>query len=117
MEFSRTRVTQEQKFSLLREHFEKGTPISELARINGIHPITLYKWKRLMNKNNLNQDTHVNELMSELEKLKIENKNLIKALGSLTLDNQCLKDVNDFLKKKYQKQLLEQQKNLSKKKD
>lgn len=118
MHIYRKRISKEQKFNILSDHFEKGTPISELARLNGINPVTLYQWKRLMSdkKENPNEENNLDEIKAELEKLRSENKNLTKALGQLTLDNQCLKDVTAFLKKKYHNHLLEQQKNSSKKK-
>jgi transposase-like protein len=118
MQIYRKRITKEQKFNILTDHFKNGTPISELARLNGIHPVTLYQWKRLMGdkKENSPVDKNLDEIKAELEKLRSENKKLTKALGELTLDHQCLKDVNEFLKKKYHNHLLEQQKNSSKKK-
>ncbi len=43
MKINRKRVSKDQKFNILKEHFGKGTSILELARINNIHPITLYQ--------------------------------------------------------------------------
>jgi len=43
MELNRKRISREQKFNILSEHQENGTPISELARLHGIHPITIYQ--------------------------------------------------------------------------
>jgi transposase-like protein len=117
MQIYRKRITKEQKFNILSDHYEKGIPISELARLHGITPVTLYQWKRLMGDEKENtSEINLDELKAELEKLRSENKKLTKALGELTLDNQCLKDVTAFLKKKYHNHLLEQQKNSSKKK-
>lgn len=42
----------------------------------------------------------VEKLLQELNDLKKKNKQLTKALGEVNLDNQCLKDINEFLKKK-----------------
>jgi len=49
---------------------------------------------------------NVEKLLQELNELKKKNKQLTKALGEVTLDNQCLKDINDFLKKKQAEDLL-----------
>jgi len=106
MELNRKRISKEQKFNILTEHIENGTPISELARLHGIHPITIYQWKRQMSEKP-KQDLNVEKLLQELNDLKKKNKQLTKALGEVTLDNQCLKDINEFLKKKEEEDLLE----------
>jgi len=87
MELNRKRISREQKFNILSEHEENGTPISELARLHGIHPITIYQWKCQMSD-------------KPKQDMKKKNKQLTNALGEVTLDNQCLKDINEFLKKK-----------------
>jgi len=105
MELNRKRISREQKFNILSEHTENGTPVSELARLHGIHPITIYQWKRQMNDKPKNE-LDVEKLLQELNDLKKKNKQLTKALGEVTLDNQCLKDINEFLKKKEAEDLL-----------
>lgn len=105
MELNRKKLSREQKFNILSDHLEKGTPISELARLHGIHPITIYQWKRQMS-DKPKQDLDVEKLLKELNDLKKKNTQLTKALGELTLDNQCLKDINEFLKKKQAEDLL-----------
>ena len=105
MELNRKRISKEQKFNILSEHFENGTPVSELARLHGIHPITIYHWKRQMSDKPKNE-LDIEKLLKELNDLKKKNKQLTKALGEVTLDNQCLKDINDFLKKKEAEDLL-----------
>jgi hypothetical protein len=40
------------------------------------------------------QDLNVEKLLQELNDLKKKNKQLTKALSEVTLDNQCLKDIN-----------------------
>lgn len=105
MELNRKRISKEQKFNILSDHIENGTPVSELARLHGIHPITIYQWKRQMNEKPKNE-LDVEKLLQELNDLKKKNKQLTKALGEVTLDNQCLKDINEFLKKKEVEDLL-----------
>jgi transposase-like protein len=110
MQLEPKKITKELKIKLLSEHFEKGISISELSRLNGIHPVTLYKWKRLMKNNEESHD--VNALLQEIKQLKKEKDQLLKAYGGAKLDNELLKDLNDFLKKKYQNQQSKLQKNL-----
>ena len=71
MKRNRKRVSKEQKFIILKEHFDKGTSISELARINNIHPITLYQWKRQMGEKP-EEKINVQEILGENQKLKKE---------------------------------------------
>lgn len=114
MELNRKRISKEQKFNILTEHIENGTPISELARLHGIHPITIYQWKRQMS-DKPKQDLNIEEILRELNEVKKKNNQLTKALGELSLDNQCLKDINVFLKKKQKEELLKPADSSSKK--
>jgi transposase-like protein len=115
MDLNRKRASFELKNRILQEHFDRGTPISELARINQIHPITIYQWKRKMAEENNKSDIDLKSLLQEMEQLKKQNKQLTKALGELTLDIQCLKDINEFYKKKQIENQLKKQKNSSSK--
>ena len=114
MRRNRKRVSKEQKFIILKEHFDKGTSISELARINNIHPITLYHWKRQM-ADQPEEKINIQEILSELQKLKKDNERLTKALGNAHLDIECSKEIIEILKKKSQEHLLKQPKKFSKK--
>ena len=114
MELNKKRISKQLKVNILNDHFENGTPISELARINGIHPITIYQWRRQMN-DKPKDELNVEQLIQELNELKKKNNQLTKALGDLTLDNQCLKDINEFLKKKQIKSQLKSVESSSKK--
>jgi len=109
------RVPKEQKFNILSEHFEKGTPISELARLHGIHPITIYQWKRSMG-DKPKSEIDIQKLIEENNELKKKEKRLTKAIGELALDNQILKDLNEFLKKRQREQELKKQEDSLKKK-
>lgn len=114
MILNRKRVSKEQKFSILREHFDKGTPISELARVNGIHPITIYQWKRLMGEES-EKKLNLEELLLENEKLKKDNNHLTKALGKAHSDLELGKEIIEFLKKKAREEQLQKQKSSFKK--
>lgn len=115
MELNKKRITKEQKYFILQEHFEKGISISELARIYKIHPVTIYQWKRKMAERP-KEEQDLDTILKENEQLKKDKERLTKALGEATLDVQTLKEINEFLKKKYQNHLLKQQKSSSKKK-
>jgi hypothetical protein len=58
-----------------REHSLKGTPIPVLARLNDIHPITLYSWKRKMTNES---SIDVKALLREIEQLKKDKNKLLK---------------------------------------
>lgn len=115
MDLNRKRLTKSQKFNILSEHFDKGTPISELARINKINPVTIYNWKRAMGEKP-KETLDVHEILLELEKLKKENNILKKVIGNKEVDLEICKDIIEFLKKKEREALLMPPKNTSKKK-
>lgn len=98
MQTYRKRITKEQKFNILTDHFEKGTPISELARLHGINPVTLYQWKRLMG-DKPEEKINIEEILRENEKLKKDNDLLNKALGKAHLSLECGKEIIEILKK------------------
>jgi transposase-like protein len=108
------RVSKELKYNILSDHFEKGTPISELARVHGIHPITIYKWRSSMG-DKPEEKLDIQKIIEENNELKKREKQLLKALGDLALDNQILKDLNEFLKKRQQEQRLKMSDSLSEK--
>ncbi|MCH2534137.1 MAG: transposase [Bdellovibrionales bacterium] len=108
--------TRERKIKILRELETGGMTHTELARKYGIHPITLYSWKRLMGQeNNSKPDSDYEEVLNENSQLKKEVENLKKALGELAVDKQILQTANDILKKSQRKTKLKSQKKSSKK--
>ena len=116
MTIYRRSFTHQEKISIISRHFEEGISISELARVNDIHPVTLYSWKRHMSgKNKKNDALDPKKLLEELNALKKENKNLKKIVGEQVLDIDCMKDVIEFLKKKELEAQLKKQKSSSKK--
>ena len=107
----RRMFTHDEKMSILCRHFKEGVSISELARVNNISPITLYSWKRKMNNKPKKADLpEIKELIKQIENLKKENKSLKKIVGEQVLDIDCLKDLNEFLKKRELKEQLKKQK-------
>lgn len=93
--------TREQKLQIIQEHRGKGIPISQLARQNGIHPITIYQWKRLMSESDDQlSPTKIKELLLENQRLKQENKALKVKVGDLAVTNDILNDALDIAKKR-----------------
>lgn len=97
----RTYLTNSQKLMILKENRDEGVPISILARKHGIHPITIYQWKKKMDQdeNELSMDK-IKEIILENERLKKENKNLKVKVADLSIDTEILKDALDIVKKK-----------------
>ena len=111
----RRMFTHDEKISILSRHFKEGVSISELARVNHINPVTLYSWKRKMSKKTKKSSIDLNELVDENEMLKKQIKSLKKIVGEQVLDIDCLKDLNEFLKKKNLEAELKRQENSLKK--
>ena len=100
---SRTRnyFTHNQKLLILKENREDGIPISILARKHGIHPITIYQWKRKMSQDEQELSLEkIKDILLENERLKRENKNLKVKVADLSMDTEILKDALDLVKKK-----------------
>lgn len=112
----RRMFTYHEKLSILSRHFQEGVSISELARVNKINPVTLYSWKRQMNKKNSHDEqVDIKKIIEENAKLKEQNKSLKKIIGEQVLDIDCLKDLNEFLKKKDLERLLKKPESSSEK--
>lgn len=110
MELYRKRLSKEEKYSIMQEHFDNGVNLSELARKHKLHPITLYAWKRKMKDSTNQLDSEYEALRRENEQLKKEKHRLTRALGEVSLENQAQKDIIEFLKKKEQERQLKKQK-------
>ena len=98
---TRRRFSREQKLLIIQEHRDKGIPISQLARQNGINPITVYQWKRNMSESDDQIDpSKIRELLCEIQRLKNENKSLKTKVGDLSISNDILNDALDIAKKR-----------------
>ncbi|NBU22022.1 IS3 family transposase [bacterium] len=98
---TRNHITHSQKLMILKENREDGIPISILARKHGIHPITIYQWKRKMSQDDQELSLEkIKEILLENERLKKENKSLKVKVADLSIDTEILKDALDIVKKK-----------------
>ena len=99
------RFSQADKEKIIREHRENGTPISQLARENGIHAVTIYQWKRNLNMTSDANDNailpeKVRELLNEIAELKKENKQLKVKVADLSVGNDILTEAIEIQKKR-----------------
>lgn len=108
---ARQYFTESQKRAILEELDSQEISISLLSRRYGIHPVTIYTWRRKM-KDDKKQKSK--ELIRENEKLKAENELLKKVLAEASIEKYILQTANDILKKKEKKEMSKLQKKSSK---
>lgn len=90
----RRRFTPEQKRALLDEVSRSGQSITEVARAYGLAPNLLFKWKRVMDdatKKGLKRNEKVVP-ESEVKALKDRIRDLERALGRKTMENEILQE-------------------------
>jgi len=111
---TRRRFSKAQKEQILQEHREQGVSISQLARKNGINVVTVYQWKRNMTQEDDSiTPEKIRELLSEISKLKLENKQLKFKVADLSVTNDIMAEAIEISKKR---ELLKQVKLLEKSK-
>ena len=81
----RSRYTEEQIVSILKEH-EKGVGTEELCRRHAISQQTFYRWKAKYGGMDVGD-------AQKLKALEDENRRLKRLVADLALDNAALKDV------------------------
>ena len=101
MENQRQQISVERKKFILNRHLRGGETIASLSREYGIHPVTIYNWKRLARMKKSEKEQVSDEILAELERLRKENKQIKKALADVSIDKSILQDANEILKKKY----------------
>lgn len=108
------RVSKNQRFLILSEHFQGGLSISELSRKYQIQATTIYQWRReKMRREKKATELDPEELLLEINRLKVENSRLKHTVADQALDITTLKQWNEFMKKKWREEKLSLQKNLS----
>jgi len=81
----RSRFTEEQIISILKEH-EAGVPVSDLCRKHGVSDASVYKWKARYGGMEVSEAKRLRSLEDENAKLK-------RMLADAMLDNVALKDL------------------------
>lgn len=100
----KSRFSLAEKEEILRQH-QAGTPISQLARSNGIQAVTIYNWKRSLNMTDDQSDNavrpdKVRELLLEIADLKKENKQLKVKVADLAVGNDIMAEAIAIQKKR-----------------
>ena len=81
----RSRFTEEQIFSILKEH-EAGVSVDDLCRKHGVSDASIYKWKAKFGGLDASQLKRLRELEGELSQYK-------QMYAELAHENHALKDV------------------------
>ena len=98
----RRRYTPEQKRALLDHAAAAGGSISETARTFGVAPSLLFQWKRVMDdatKKGLKANEEV-VAKSELKKAEARIRELERALGRKTMENEILQEAVKIAREK-----------------
>jgi transposase len=99
---TRRRFKPEEKKKILREAFAPGASSSITARKYGIAPSVLYNWRRLMESGQAKAIETEEELVpvSEVKKLENRVRELERALGRQTMQNDILKEAVKIAREK-----------------
>ena len=81
----KSRFSEERIIGILRR-VEKGQPLADVCREEGISDATYYRWKAQYGGLEVNQ-------LRRLRQLEDENRQLKHVVADLTLDNRALKDI------------------------
>ncbi len=84
----------DEKLRMVEESLAPGESVSRVARINGVNPNMLYRWRRLLSEGGavaMNSNEEVAP-KSEVTRLKQRVAELERALGRKTLENDILRE-------------------------
>jgi len=87
---TRRKFSADEKIRIVLEGLRGEIPTSEICRREGIAPSVYYKWSKAFleaGKNGLTRVVIRDATTEEVNKLKIENEDLKKAVAELMLDN------------------------------
>jgi len=98
----RRRWSAEAKRDIVQETYQHGMSVSIIARKYGIIPSQLFYWRRLMENGALKGIKAEEEVVavSEIKILEKRVRELERALGRITLDNEILKEAIRIGRKK-----------------
>ena len=101
---------------ILRELESSGLSLSDLARKHDIHPVTVYSWKRTLRESMKKpEQIDIDELLKEVDRLKLENSALKDTVSDLAVSKRILECSNKLLKRDQLKKKLLTLKKSSKK--
>lgn len=97
-----------EKESIVRETYEEGVSVSQIARKYGINPSQLFYWRRLMESGARMGVSAGEELVpkSALKDLERQVKDLERMLGKKTMENEILREA---VKLAHEKKLISRQ--------
>ena len=90
----RRRWTRDQKAAVVEETYKDGNTVSSVAREHGIFPSQLFYWRRCMENGSLTAVAAEEQVVPESEHKKAlaRIRDLERALGKSTLQNEILKE-------------------------
>jgi transposase len=98
----RKRLTAEQKLAIVKQSYEAGAVVVEVARKHRVGVSSLLKWRKLASNGSLLGIKSEEPPMSAIEakKLKKRIRELERMLGRKTLENEVLKDAIEIAREK-----------------
>lgn len=98
----RKRWTASQKLSIVEESMQPGNSVSRVARVHGVSPALLYKWRKLMLEGGATalQSDEAVVSVSEVKALHKRISELERILGKKTLEIEILKAAVELGRKK-----------------
>ncbi|EOU2184818.1 IS3 family transposase [Klebsiella pneumoniae] len=94
----RKRKTPQEKIAIIQQTMEPGMNVSHVARLHGIQPSLLFKWKKQYQEGSLTavaageQVVPASELASAMKQI----KELQRLLGKKTMENELLKEAVEY---------------------
>lgn len=112
----RAYFSRSKKQEILQELELGDMTMSELARSHGLSPVSIYRWRRMMKKEEegLLELGSVRDMQLEIAELKKTVSHLKEITADLALDKKILETYNKVLKKNIRKNELLKQKKSSK---
>jgi transposase len=96
----RRRWSTDEKLAMVRETFEPGKSVSQVARLHGINPNQLFQWRKLHQDGGLSAVSAGEEVVpaSELGDALRQVKELQRLLGKKTMENELLREAVEVMK-------------------
>ena len=94
----RKRKTPQEKIAIIQQTMEPGMTVSHVARLHGIQPSLLFKWKKQYQEGSLTAVAGGEQVVpaSELAAAMKQIKELQRLLGKKTMENELLKEAVEY---------------------